>query len=71
VVRIADHCLTGYYTAIHESADDLKDRLLQERDARQRQRLHMLYLLADVARWRLGWCLPCGRSFVGSGAGGL
>ena len=32
---------------IHESADDLKTRLQQERDARKRQRLHLLYLLAS------------------------
>ena len=31
---------------IHESADDLKSRLQQERDHRKRQRLHLLYLLA-------------------------
>ena len=31
---------------IHESADDLKHRLQQERDPRKRQRLHLLYLLA-------------------------
>ncbi len=32
---------------IHESADDLKHRLQQERDPRKRQRLHLLYLLAS------------------------
>src|SRR5918997_1939570 len=32
---------------IHESADDLKLRLQQERDPRKHQRLHMLYLLAS------------------------
>ena len=32
---------------IHESADDLKARLQQERDPRKRQRLHLLYLLAS------------------------
>lgn len=32
---------------IHESADDLKQRLHQERDHRKRQRLHALYLLAS------------------------
>jgi len=32
---------------IHESADDLKQRLQQERDHRKRQRLHALYLLAS------------------------
>ena len=32
---------------IHESADDLKTRLQQERDPRKRQRLHLLYLLAS------------------------
>jgi transposase len=32
---------------IHESADDLKHRLQQERDHRRRQRLHLLYLLAS------------------------
>ena len=38
---------------IHESADDLKHRLQQERDPRKRQRLHMFYLLAsDQARRR-------------------
>jgi transposase len=32
---------------IHESAEDLKQRLHQERNQRQRQRLHALYLLAS------------------------
>ena len=32
---------------IHEAADDLKQRLQQERDQRKGQRLHMLYLLAS------------------------
>ena len=32
---------------IHESAEDLKQRLHQERDHRKRQRLHALYLLAS------------------------
>ncbi len=32
---------------IHEAADDLKQRLQQERDHRKRQRLHALYLLAS------------------------
>ena len=32
---------------IQESADDLKQRLQQERDHRKRQRLHALYLLAS------------------------
>ncbi len=32
---------------IHESVDDLKQRLQQERDHRTRQRVHALYLLAS------------------------
>jgi transposase len=32
---------------IHESANDLKQQLQQERDQRKRQRLHVLYLLAS------------------------
>jgi transposase len=32
---------------IHESADELKHRLQQERDPRKHQRLHLLYLLAS------------------------
>ena len=39
---------------IHESADELKHRLQQERDPRKRQRLHMLYLLASGQARRRG-----------------
>ena len=39
---------------IHESADELKHRLQQERDPRKRQRLHMLYLLARGQARRRG-----------------
>ncbi len=39
---------------IHESADDLKYRLQQERDPRKRQRLHLLYLLASGQARRRG-----------------
>ncbi len=39
---------------IQESADDLKQRLQQERDPRKRQRLHMLYLLASGQARRRG-----------------
>ena len=39
---------------IHESADDLKARLQQERDHRKRQRLHLLYLLASGQARRRG-----------------
>ena len=39
---------------IHESADDLKHCLQQERDPRKRQRLHLLYLLATGQARRRG-----------------
>ena len=53
---------------IHESADDLKQRLQQERDHRKRQRLHRLYLLASrqaTNRSALATLLGVDRNTVG------
>jgi transposase len=53
---------------IHESADDLKQRLSQERHPGKRQRLHALYLLASgQARFRadLAELLAVDRNTIG------